>query len=356
MNYLSWLTHNRSPNKLLTTEPHTLREEHAILDSVFLNSRNAIQELHEIDEEYNKARASSDSHHHHHHHRHQSSSALSDIPEFPPVPDGVFPSQSSEHPTPPSSHRRDFSRRGMRLAVHMSILDMGAHSTPGALKDKWVQTSRSLSLKPKTPHRRTQSAREVGSGLPHHFAIDGSLSPSPLQSGSGRLNASDSSPVSSSSIRARGKENVIFENHDRQNVGSKVNGDTSDSHKRSFSHGIISQATVEKLYKASDHFKSSEIEREQVKSEEGHRVGQIEIHQQGRECPSSRHNHRHIRIPSLHLHRKRRDSSSGENGHDEEAELGQGGRKEGKEKEKEIAERKKELMDGFPVVVARNEK
>ena len=39
----------------------------------------------------------------------------------------------------------------MRLGVHMSILDMGAHAAPDALKDKWIQTSRA------NAHRRTMS-------------------------------------------------------------------------------------------------------------------------------------------------------------------------------------------------------
>ncbi|KAL9624401.1 MAG: hypothetical protein Q9160_001363 [Pyrenula sp. 1 TL-2023] len=63
-------------------------------------------------------------------------------PTIPPIPDPVPTAQ----PPPPTSAAlldRNFStRRGTRLAVHMSILDMGAHAAPEALKQKWIQTSR----------------------------------------------------------------------------------------------------------------------------------------------------------------------------------------------------------------------
>ena len=64
-------------------------------------------------------------------------------PDIPGIP-GVFPTVPRSPPvifkvTP----RRSFSRRGMRLGIHMSILDIGAHSAPDDLKKKWIQKSRS---------------------------------------------------------------------------------------------------------------------------------------------------------------------------------------------------------------------
>lgn len=138
--------------------PHTLREEHAILDSIFLNNENAIQELHKLDEEYQKARSTEDRHR-------RSSSGLSDIPEFPPLPDALSPIKASVGSKPPKTlGAKSFSRRGVRLGVHMSILDMGAHAAPDILKDKWVNTSRA--------HVR---ARRASSGSNSKSNLSGSL-------------------------------------------------------------------------------------------------------------------------------------------------------------------------------------
>jgi hypothetical protein len=62
---------------------------------------------------------------------------------IPPIPDVLPKTPETVSVAPKTTPRRSFSRRGMRLGVHMSILDMGAHSAPDALKNKWIQTSRS---------------------------------------------------------------------------------------------------------------------------------------------------------------------------------------------------------------------
>jgi len=64
--------------------------------------------------------------------------------EIPPIPDVLPPTaaekqEADKRTTPPSTLRRTFSKRGVRLGVHMSILDLSAHEAPSNLKKKWIQ-------------------------------------------------------------------------------------------------------------------------------------------------------------------------------------------------------------------------
>ncbi len=117
------------------SHPPTMHEDRAILDTVFATNRSAIIDLHNLTsspETVCKTAAND----HGHGDVSASSAGASPLPDLPPVaPEAV----SAMSRTAPS---RSFSRRGMRLGVHMSILDMGAHSAPDALKNKWIQTSR----------------------------------------------------------------------------------------------------------------------------------------------------------------------------------------------------------------------
>jgi hypothetical protein len=128
-------------NKLSTpilaeSQPHTMHEDRAILDTVFATNRKAIMELHSLDlcQDATRKAVGED-----HQHRDLSTSNIG----IPPIPDVLPTTPGTVSVAPKTTPRRSFSRRGMRLGVHMSILDMGAHSAPDALKNKWIQTSRS---------------------------------------------------------------------------------------------------------------------------------------------------------------------------------------------------------------------
>jgi len=74
-----------------------------------------------------------------------------DIPSMPDVlPPGIAEQLPTDTSTaPPSRMQRTFSKRGARLGIHMSILDLGAHEAPYNLKRKWIQAAH---LKEKQGH------------------------------------------------------------------------------------------------------------------------------------------------------------------------------------------------------------
>jgi hypothetical protein len=125
---------------LAESQPHTMHEDRAILDSILATNRNAIIDLHNLEQASPSATKTKEENH--------ATPAASgagagtDV-EIPLVPDVLptAPRKGSVSGNTPS--RGSFSRRGTRLGVHMSILDMGAHTAPDALKNKWIQTSRS---------------------------------------------------------------------------------------------------------------------------------------------------------------------------------------------------------------------
>ena len=113
-----------------------MHEDRAILDTVFATNRDAILDLHDLDrfpESIHKTVGIDD--------HHGDVSALNT--ENPPIRDVLPAAPRAASAAPKTTPRRSFSRHGIRLGVHMSILDMGAHSAPDVLKNKWIQTSRS---------------------------------------------------------------------------------------------------------------------------------------------------------------------------------------------------------------------
>ena len=141
-----------SPGRLAESNPHTMVEDRAILESVFAQNRNAIMDLHDLE----KLKG-------HNHSSISSTPAADETPttadaversynpgahgrnlsnatgvEVPPIPD-VLPTKSVKRaqPTGDTLSRR-FSKRGVRLGVHMSILDLGAHDAASSLRRKWI--------------------------------------------------------------------------------------------------------------------------------------------------------------------------------------------------------------------------
>lgn len=192
---------------LAESQPHTMHEDRAILDTVFATNRNAIMDLHNLPHPpETSVRAAAEDH--------QPRDGSNSNTEIPPIPD-VLPGAPRTTPTASNTTpRRSFSRRGMRLGVHMSILDMGAHSAPEALKKKWIQTSRS-----NHPVKPTMT----GAGAP-------------------------------------GKTHVRFPLEDsstKTNVSPHKKTTSDVTHGRKTSHGWISSPTAEKLHKMIDHLEIS---------------------------------------------------------------------------------------------------
>jgi hypothetical protein len=113
-----------------------MHEDRVILDTVFATNRNAIIDLHNLERTLGTIREIGNK-------DHQQEDLSVPISKVPPIPDIVPAALRAASSAPSTTPRRSFSRRGMRLGVHMSILDMGAHSAPDALKNKWIQASRS---------------------------------------------------------------------------------------------------------------------------------------------------------------------------------------------------------------------
>lgn len=124
-----------------------MHEDRMILESVLARNRNAILDLHNLTNtgqsteympgyvtERKQSRAGD-------HHRQISESTGVEVPPIPDVlpPTAAEKQQAESKITPPSTLRRTFSKRGVRLGVHMSILDLSAHEAPSNLKSKWIQ-------------------------------------------------------------------------------------------------------------------------------------------------------------------------------------------------------------------------
>jgi hypothetical protein len=133
-----------------------MQEDLAILETVFA-SRNAIKDLHNLDRKS------------HEHSTSTSSTSATDItPSFKPGAHGRNLSSATGVDTPvmedvlPMSEKkkeqeelaRRFSLRGIRLAVHSSIIDTNAHEVPISLRKKWLHQA----------HLRRESERiDIGS-------------------------------------------------------------------------------------------------------------------------------------------------------------------------------------------------
>lgn len=134
-----------SEHFLAEKNPHILNEDYAILLTVHA-TRNAWKDLQE------------DASKSHEHNSSTSSAATGDIPTFVPGPHGRNLSAATGVETldvpdvlpvvaPCEKKRsrdkddlaRKLSRRGVRLAVHSSILDLDAHRVPLELRKRWMQ-------------------------------------------------------------------------------------------------------------------------------------------------------------------------------------------------------------------------
>jgi hypothetical protein len=89
--------------------------------------------------------------------------------DIPPIPDVPPATAITESPSP----RRSFSKRGVRLGVHMSILDMGAHDAPDRLKNKWIQTSRSHQYQPR--YKKSRASFNGGHALSKISEVDATV-------------------------------------------------------------------------------------------------------------------------------------------------------------------------------------
>jgi hypothetical protein len=114
---------------------------------------------------------------------------------LPPVTESATNTAKAVSKTGDSPVRR-FSKRGVRLAVHSSILDMNAHEAPVQLKNKWIQTSRDHSHQRKAslskitevdPPQSDNGLRQIALGYPvsgndlKGIASDTKASKQPLQ-------------------------------------------------------------------------------------------------------------------------------------------------------------------------------
>lgn len=149
-----------SPGRLAESAPHTMFEDRAILESIFAKNRHAIMDLHSMDQKRDHKHSSSTSSASHgqetpaspvepngseayHPGAHGRNLSTATGVEIPPIPD-VLPLKPAPSNKPiEESLARRFSKRGVRLGVHMSILDLGAHDTALALRKKWIAQAHS---------------------------------------------------------------------------------------------------------------------------------------------------------------------------------------------------------------------
>jgi hypothetical protein len=180
--------------------------DRVILDTVFATNRNAIIDLHNLERTLDAIREIGDK-------DHQQEDPSVPTTKVPPIPDLVPAAFRTASSAPKMTPRRSFSRRGMRLGVHMSILDMGAHSVPDALKNKWIQTSRS---------QHPGKPLMTGARSPDRAHVRLPLSDSPTK------------------VNASSKKSPSAVNHDRKT-----------------SHGWIAAPTAGKLHRMIDHLELS---------------------------------------------------------------------------------------------------
>lgn len=147
-----------------------MHEDRVILESVVAKNRNAILDLHNLDEarvhqqghssSRDEVQAARNSHR-------TTTSTGSDVPSIPEILSAALQSQVPANPSSPS---RRLSKRGVRLGVHTALLDMGARDVPKALKDKWVRQ----------PGNTVNKQPEVGNtagGLPRISEVESMTSP-----------------------------------------------------------------------------------------------------------------------------------------------------------------------------------
>src|SRR5882672_5899475 len=116
-----------------------MHEGRVILESVIAKSRNAIIDLHNLEESRKQNHHSSSSSADFAASTHHRNLSVGTGVEIPPIPDVLPPATRKSRQSDPATPSRRFSKRGVCLGVHMSILDAGAHNAPEGLKTKWVR-------------------------------------------------------------------------------------------------------------------------------------------------------------------------------------------------------------------------
>ena len=137
------LTLHSSPGRLAESSPHTLQEDLTILETVFA-SQSAIKDLQKLASKTHEHSSSTSSAGTSDttpsfkpgaHGRNLSSATGVDIPNIEDfLPDGPATAKKKKQ----DALARRFSRRGVRLAVHSSIMDTDAHHVPNSLRKKWI--------------------------------------------------------------------------------------------------------------------------------------------------------------------------------------------------------------------------
>lgn len=149
-----------------------MREDRVILESVLARNRDAILDLHNLANTLGTTSAETKStsivrtpSKAGDHRRRVSESTGVDIPPIPDVlPPGAIEEAANEkrgtdqQTATDKKLRRTFSKRGVRLGVHMSILDLSAHEAPTNLKKKWIQQAHL---------RQRQHGQQPGNGNNH---------------------------------------------------------------------------------------------------------------------------------------------------------------------------------------------
>ena len=126
------LTISSSTGRLAESDPHTMHEDKVILESLLTRNRSAIHDFHNtsgvptVNRSLSRTKTPTTPGQH--------LRALTDATgvDVPPMPDVLPPEKKDSEADEarnmsPASLDRTFSKRGARLGVHMSILDMNAH-------------------------------------------------------------------------------------------------------------------------------------------------------------------------------------------------------------------------------------
>lgn len=139
-----------------------------ILESVVSQNRDAILDLHSlvnnVKDFHDRSKTSENPSMAGEHHRQLSEATGIDTNPIPDVLPPYIGQEQQDAGSPisdgsPEAVHRTFSKRGVRLGVHMSILDLDAHDAPDSLKKKWIQQA----------NRRRHSIHEHNRPSCHHI-------------------------------------------------------------------------------------------------------------------------------------------------------------------------------------------
>ena len=101
--------------------------------------------------------------------------AIDDVLPAPSTGKGNKTDSNTDPANTPNDLQRRFSKRGVRLGVHMSILDMGAHETTSGLRKRWLRQARSAQSSSESSHqKRMTTISEDGTMVPFPSLDDSS--------------------------------------------------------------------------------------------------------------------------------------------------------------------------------------